>query len=104
MRKYYHAKRDTLLSLIKNSPLSSYAEIAEEDAGLHFLLKLKTTLSDHAFCLKAEQKGVKLKPLSDYYMDEKEQTEHIFVINYSSVETEVMKEAIQKIYEIVKIA
>lgn len=104
MRKYYHAKRDTLLSLIKNSPLSSYAEIAEEDAGLHFLLKLKTTLSDYAFCLKAEQKGVKLKPLSDYYVNEKEQTEHIFVINYSSVETEVMKEAIQKIYEIVKIA
>ena len=50
----------------------------------------------YAHCSEREAEPIALKFLNWGF--------NVFVINYSSVETEVMKEAIQKIYEIVKIA
>lgn len=99
MRNYYHTKRDTLLRTIKNSPLSSYVTISEEDAGLHFLMEVKTELSDETFCQKAEQKGIKLTPLSQYYLHPTKTVKHIFIVNYSSLAEECMEEAIHRIYQ-----
>lgn len=99
MRNYYHTKRDTLLRTIKNSPLSSYVTISEEDAGLHFLMEVKTKLSDETFCRKAEQKGIKLTPLSQYYLRPTKTVKHIFIVNYSSLDEECMEEAIHRIYQ-----
>lgn len=99
MRNYYHSKRDILLKTIENSPLSSYATISEEDSGLHFLMKLKTDLPDDVFCQKAEQKGIKISSLSQYYIQPPETVKHIFIVNYSSLSEDVMEEAIMKIYQ-----
>lgn len=101
MRNYYHAKRDLLLSCIKESPLSSYVTISEEDAGLHFLMKIKTNLNDEDFCMRAHQNGVKLSSLSQYYINPSPETFHTFIINYSSLDEDVIREAIKRIYEVV---
>lgn len=69
MRNYYHTKRDTLLDIIKNSPLAPYVTIREENSGLHFLMKLNTTLSDSDFCIAAEKKGIKISALSSFYVN-----------------------------------
>ena len=98
MRNYYHSKRDLLLHTIENSPLASYATISEENAGLHFLLKLKTNLSDNEFLQRMEQSGIKLSSLSQYYQIPPEAVEHIFIINYSFVAEENIEKAIQMIY------
>lgn len=55
MQKYYLNKRDSLLNIIERSPLSSYVEISEKDSGLHFLMKIKTTLPDSEVVLKLQQ-------------------------------------------------
>lgn len=102
MRNYYHQKRDLLLSAIKSSPLSSYVSISEEDAGLHFLMKIKTDLDDGDFCRKAEQHGIKLSPLSQYYVNAPDTARHIFVMNYSSLSEDRIEEAIQRLYQIVR--
>lgn len=101
MRNYYHTKRDTLLRTIKNSPLSSYVTISEEDAGLHFLMEVKTELSDEVFCQKAEQRGIKLTPLSQYYVEPPKTVKHVFIVNYSSLSEECMAEAIERIFQCV---
>lgn len=100
MRNYYRSKRDILLKCIQNSPLAEHAVISEEDAGLHFLLKLQTHDSDEVFCQKAAQYGIRILPLSQYYIDSQKAERHVFIINYSSVEEAVMEEAIQKIWQI----
>ncbi|MGN0341433.1 MAG: PLP-dependent aminotransferase family protein [Roseburia sp.] len=102
MRNYYHQKRDLLLSSIKNSPLSSYVSISEEDAGLHFLMKIETDLDDEDFCRKAEQHGIRLSPLSQYYVNAPDNARHIFVMNYSSLSEDRIEEAIQCLYLIVR--
>lgn len=99
MRNYYCNKRDKLLHAIENSPLASYVTISEEDAGLHFLLKINTTLSDQEFLQKLEQKGIKLSSLSQYFQAPPKEAEHIFIINYSFVAEENIEKAIQLIYQ-----
>ena len=98
MRNYYHHKRDKLLQAIENSPLSAYASISEEHAGLHFLLELKTGLSDEELLLKLEQAGVKLSSLSQYYQAPPDSVKHIFIMNYSFVSEDNMEKAVELIY------
>ena len=98
MRNHYRNKRDKLLHAIETSPLASYVTIFEEDAGLHFLLKINTKLSDREFLLKMEQTGIKLSSLSQYFQTSPKEVEHIFIINYSFVTEENMEKAIRMIY------
>ena len=44
MRKRYHQKRDAVIDCILSGPLAGRAEIMEQDAGLHFLVRLDTAL------------------------------------------------------------
>ena len=99
MRNFYHGRRDALLDVIKNSPLSSYVNISEEDAGLHFLMYINTKLSDDLFLQRVNNKGIKLSSLSGYYSNPPKSTEHLFIINYSSIKTECMEEAIERLYD-----
>ena len=99
MRNYYHSKRDKLLYTIKNSPLADYVTISEENAGLHFLLKIKTELSDKEFLQKMERSGIKLSSLSQYYQNSPEDAAHNFVMNYSFVPEENLEKAIQILYK-----
>jgi GntR family transcriptional regulator/MocR family aminotransferase len=96
MRNFYRHRRDTLLETIRQSNLRNRIEIAEEDAGLHFILKINTELSDEEFCERALKNGVHIRALSDYYA-EAEPSQHEFIINYSSVPEHQMKKAVQQL-------
>lgn len=98
-RNFYKAQRDTLLKCIKNSPIASRSSITEEDAGLHFLLKLNTSLSDEALTEKAKQAGLRIACLSKYYYKPEKKTEHTLVMNYSGLETEKIPEAVRRLSE-----
>ncbi len=99
MRNLYRSKRDALLTAIDKSKLSKVAHVYEEDAGLHFLLEVNAKCSDAEFCKRLRQKGVNVKALSEYYF-EATPSEHKFVINYSSVERNKMKKAVQIIADL----
>ena len=86
-----------LLDAIKKSPLSSMVEITEEDAGLHFLMKLATTLSDEELIRRAQREGVRISCLSQYYPQQREGAEHILIINYSGIESDRIAEAIARL-------
>lgn len=99
MRNYYHRQRDAILDAIKKSPLSSRVTITEEDSGLHFLMKIDTALSDAELMEKAREKGLRLTALSRYYHRPDSDVEHIFIINYSYLETEHIPGAIRRLYQ-----
>lgn len=95
LRNFYKKQRDILVEEIQNSELSSYAEIKEADAGLHFLLCLNITCSDKEFARTMEKNGIKICAVSEYYNKPDHISEHEFVINYSSLSEEQIKEAVQ---------
>ncbi|MCD8019404.1 MAG: PLP-dependent aminotransferase family protein [Clostridiales bacterium] len=99
MRNYYHKQRDYLLETIKKSPLSSFATITEEDAGLHFLMKIDTDIPDAVIQERVRNKNIRLNSLSQYYNEPTQDVEHIFIINYSYVEAEHIPKAIDGLYQ-----
>ena len=100
LRIHYHDKRDMLLQCIKSSRLSNHVTIKGEDAGLHFLMKIDTELTDEIICQRAAAKGIRIMPLSKYYYHPEKAMQHILVVNYSSLTQEQMKEATQAFNEI----
>ena len=95
MRNYYHEKRDLLLKQIAGSRLSECCTISEEDAGLHFLMRVATCLSDEEICEALEREGVRVFSTAQYYADSEGKKDHIFVMNYSSLEEENVEKVIR---------
>ena len=91
MRKFYRARRNHLLELLQKCPWAADLTIQEADAGLHFLVKVQTQLSDAEltnFCL---QKGLLVRSLSSYYHDAvPDSALHSLVINYSGLREQDM--------------
>lgn len=92
-KNQYRLVRDELIALMEESPLASRIRIREEDAGLHFLMQLRTEASDREVQAQAERLGIRLQPLSDFLFSPEEGYEHTFVVNYSSLSREAIKKA-----------
>lgn len=92
-KNQYRLVRDELIALMEKSPLASRITIREEDAGLHFLMQLRTEASDREVQAQAERLGIRLQPLSDFLFSPENGYEHTFVVNYSSLSREGIKKA-----------
>lgn len=102
MRKLYHQKRDAVIDCILSGPLAGRAEIMEQDAGLHFLVRLDTALPDETLRQRAAERGLRLALLSDYYRHGEDAPHHVLVVNYSGIELEKLPQALARLAEIIK--
>lgn len=97
MRNYYKKQRNILLEAIEKSPFSALCSINEEHAGLHFLLNIKSDISEEELLARAMKSSIKVNTLSQYYYDKsllKSGDERTLIINYSSLPAEKTDEAI----------
>lgn len=87
MRKFYKARRNRVLAAISSSPLATKLTILEENAGLHFLVRVDTALSDSQLVHRCEAAGIRIRSLGSYYHDPapRENT-HCLVVNYSGLQ------------------
>lgn len=95
MKKYYKARRDSMLGVLERSRLYPYVTVDEKDAGSHFLLHLHTTLSDTELKWLARENGVRLDCLSEYYAEDKAQRAHTIIVNYSGLEEADFERALE---------
>lgn len=93
MRKFYKNRRNAVISLLENCSVSQRLTILEQDAGLHFLLKADTRLSDRELTGRLEKAGIRVKALSEYYHDSDEDR-HCLVVNYSGLKEEQLQKAL----------
>lgn len=98
MRNYYRVQRDKVLECIKGQKNFHKVEIMEENSGLHFLMKVDTALSDDKLLLRARENGVAISFLSQYSYLEQNTTSHTIIINYSGIKTEVIPEAVDRLF------
>ncbi len=95
MRKYYKSIRDQLMNELKKDTMEGRIEIREEDAGLHFLMRLDTDTADEIFLQRASQNGIRLSSLAGYYFgDPPKKTEHTIIMNYSGIRAEDIPAAV----------
>ncbi len=87
MRKVYKSKRNAVISLLNSCKFSDKLTILEQDAGLHFLLKIATDRSDDALIAHLAARGVRVQPLSHYCHAAPRPTDaHTLVINYAGAD------------------
>ena len=96
MRKFYKNRRNAVVSLLEKCSFSHKLTIQEQDAGLHFLLNVATSLSDQALTVKLATLGIRVRALSSYYHDQSEDL-HCLVINYSGLKEERLSAALAAI-------
>ena len=78
-----------------------FRSIYEENAGLHFLLRLDTESPDIVLKERATSAGIRIPFLSDYVYRENPAYDHILVINYAGIDTDRLPEAINRLSQII---
>lgn len=86
MRKLYKARRNRILTAIGTCPLANRLTVLEENAGLHFLVKVDTRLSETELLCLCNQAGLQIRTLGSYYHDAAPEESHrCLVVNYSGL-------------------
>ncbi|MCI7605242.1 MAG: PLP-dependent aminotransferase family protein [Spirochaetales bacterium] len=92
MRLYYIRQRKLVLSLLSSGPLKDKSSVIENDSGLHFILRLDTSLTDEEIKALLLKEGIRISALSDFslYHD----NTHDFLISYSNLDMEAFERAL----------
>lgn len=98
MRSLYRTRRDTLIDCIKAQEKYPLVKIKEEDAGLHFILELSTSISDPEIISRCRQSGLRVSCLSEYFKIAPA-PEHTLLINYSALDSERIPEAVDRLFK-----
>ena len=98
MRKFYRQRRNRVVDALTRCPLAPVLQIHEEDAGLHFLLKVNTRLSDKELTSLCARAGIRVRSLSSYYREQvPPDMRHCLVINYASLREEDLEAALESL-------
>ena len=97
MRKFYRVRRNRVIDALEHSPMADRFTILEKDAGLHFLLQVDTDLSGPALARELEHQGLRVQPLSSFYTAPTPESEKSLVINYSAVDEDKLRQALEKL-------
>lgn len=94
MRKFYKQQRNDLIAGLQSWKYAGKLTIYEQDAGLHFLLKVDTELPDRDLQERFQEAGVEIRCLTDFYHDRNHGDLHCLVINYSELREESLEKAL----------
>ena len=97
MRRFYKNRRNRVISLLRESSFADKITILEQNAGLHFILKVDTRLSDGELVAKLSRVGIRIRALSDYYHAPEGKDLHCLVVNYTSVQEDRLEKIIKNL-------
>ena len=95
MRKFYKKQRNLIISQLKQWDYAEKLTIYEQDAGLHFILKVETSLSDRQLGQLFESEGLGIRCLTDYYHEKNHGDLHCLVVNYASFGEDTLPRALK---------
>ena len=99
MRKAYKNRRNSLTAMLQSCSVADRITILEQDAGLHFLLKVDTPRTDRELTRWLDELGIRVNALSAYYHDSREDT-RCLVINYSNIREAELQQVLDKLENI----
>ncbi|HBV87248.1 MAG TPA: PLP-dependent aminotransferase family protein [Desulfosporosinus sp.] len=97
MRKLYKEKRAHLIREL--SIFGENIRIVGESAGNHLLIKLRTTKSGTYLCKAAAENGVKVYPISDYFIGAiLKKYDSTFLLGYGALSKDELSEGVNLLY------
>ena len=100
MRKFYKNRRNRVISALKTCPFSDRLTILEQDAGLHFILKVDTELSDRELTGRLADAGIRIQALSHYYHSLSVKDLHCLVVNYAGLKEDMLEKSLASLSHI----
>lgn len=97
MRQLYEKRQEILVREVKHK-LSEFIEIERSDAGMHLIGWLVKDSDEEKISGEAAGQGIKLSPVSSYYLNEPKRKGFIF--GYTAFDERQLKEAVGKLAEI----
>ena len=98
MRKFYRTRRNRVIELLTQSSFADQITILEQDAGLHFLLRIRTEWTDRELVELCARAGIRVRCLSDYYEGTVPQwARSCLVINYSGLDEEALPPVLKRL-------
>ena len=100
MRKFYKKQRNDVIAGLKAWKYADRLTIYEQNAGLHFILKVDTDLKDRELGQIFEDANVQIRCLTDYYHDHSHRDLHCLVVNYSEFQEDSLQKALNAFSQI----
>ena len=100
MRKFYKNQRNTIISSLQTWKYADQLTIYEQNAGLHFIMKLDTPLSDRQLREGLQRDGVPVRCLTDFYHDRNHGDLHCLVVNYSNFQEDTLEKTLSSMEKI----
>ncbi|MBQ9169169.1 MAG: PLP-dependent aminotransferase family protein [Oscillospiraceae bacterium] len=101
MRKFYKLLRNRVISVLKECNYADRLTIMEQDAGLHFLVKVDTRMTEEEMIRRCSRAGIRVYALSSYYRETvPEEDRHCLVVNYAGLDEtglDCLREKLQNI-------
>jgi GntR family transcriptional regulator/MocR family aminotransferase len=94
MKLRYGKKRNLILHMIGEIFSPEECRVIENGSGLHLVLEFHTTMPDQVLKHRLWEKKIKIASITDYYMDDQNRNQHQFIVNYSSLDMEGLKEGL----------
>ena len=100
MRKFYRTRRNRVIEILNASPFADKFTILEQDAGLHFLLRVETALRDAELTGLCARCGIRIRSLGEYYEGAVPGwAEKCLVVNYSGLDEEALAAVLARLPE-----
>ena len=99
MRRFYQKRRNLVVEALSRCAAADKLTILEQDAGLHFLLKVDTAWTDAQLTDWLLELGIRIQSLSSFYHDEPPGDLHCLVVNYSGLEEAQLEQALARLEE-----
>ena len=98
MRRFYRARRNKILEILRTCDFADRLTIREEDAGLHFLLRVDTQLTDEELVALCGRAGLQVRALSSFYhAPVGDRVAHCLVVNYATMREEDLEAALKNL-------
>ena len=97
MRRFYQKRRNLVVEALSRCAAADRLTILEQDAGLHFLLRVDTQWSDERLTRWLLEQGIRIQALSSFYHDHPPGDLHCLVVNYSGLEESRLEEALLRL-------
>ena len=94
MRRLYKSKHDWIFRWVKEE-MSEICSCFGEHAGIHLLLRFHNGISEDEAVERAKSAGIRVYGLSEFFVQEKKETEAVVLIGYATLTEEEIKEALQ---------
>ena len=97
MRRFYQKRRNLVIDALSRCPGAEKLTILEQDAGLHFLLRVNTQWPDARLTDWLLEQGIRGQALSSFYHDSHPGDLHCLVVNYSGLEEQRLEQAMERL-------